>query len=891
MRTKHNFLLNKVILAIFVLVLVWPAFSKAMMSVPMTTLSIIKNTAVQDGNFNFSLSVQDADPPSSLNFPIETSNFTGQQVFSLVSYGTYTITESESEGWQLENISCVTNSPYSHIYIYPSERKVSISPSGGESITCSFNNKPTVNTKTPVLIVPGIMGTELWNGDDFIWPNLGRMFTDNNDEFLTENLSLDENGNSIKNIEAKKVIEKMSAGPFSVNVFQNLLSLLQTEDYKQDQNDQNLFYFPYDWRLDLNQTKNLLNQEIEAIKLRTGSSKVDIIAHSMGGLLVKSYLNSYGNNSINKLIFVGTPHLGAPKAAKVLLEGDKFSIPWLEEDRMRDLALNSPSVYELLPDEQYVSNYQGYIKKYTLFSNPPFLDYANTADFLTVNKQKNASLLNNAKTFKENIDNVDFSGIQVYNIAGCKTSTQAGYQLAIGNSVIGLVGYASGDETVPLFSADYINIPTSNKFYVKNASHAELPSTNGVRELISGILANNITASDNVSNNNSFCKFKGKSLSWHSPVEVHIYSDGKHTGPIENNGIEYGIPGVNYDIIGGESGEKFIFLPTDEGQEYQISASGLKTGTFDLRVVDIDNGESKGGFVYNDMPINTSTPISFNVSENIQNEQIQVDNLPVDASAELLAGQDIDLVPPQTIATLSGSVGNDGWYKSNVQVSLTAMDDLSGVLITKYSVDNGAWQDYPAPFTVFDEGTHSIKYYSIDRAGNDEDVQTIQIKIDKTAPEFTAQFNTSTRDYDILAVDNIDLNPTKTCTTTQCTATDQAGNTTILTFQKQILSLNIRTLSLKTVKYNNQTFSLDPNLLSIAYVLSKNNMTDVAQTELIKNKQIMNILYSQKKNQSVITDLSKGVKPQITTTTGLKLLQVNTNKGILKTTIKENKNI
>jgi pimeloyl-ACP methyl ester carboxylesterase len=742
-------------------------------------------------------------------------------------------------------------------------------------------------SKTPVLIVPGIMGTELFNDSELLWADLGRIYlhagdTDLQNHFMVKGLSLNSQGNSLQSIQAGKVIDKINMiSPIpDLHFFDFLIQDIEKNGYTQDKD---LFLFPYDWRLDLQKTKDLLKQKIEAIKLQTGSAKVDIVAHSMGGLLVKNYLNTYGKDSVNKLVFVGTPHLGAPKAGKVLLQGDRFGIPWLNDEIMKILGQNSPAVHELLPSPAYFSHYQGYIKPYKFLSSSPFFEYGPTQEYLNSKSPSPAVFADANGFFGQNLQDMDFSGLNVYNIAGCKTGTETGYQLAIGNSMIGGVGYSSGDGTVPLPSADYINIPAQNKFYVKNADHSSLPSMDGARDLITGILKDQITLFSNVSNSSAFCQFKGKTLSWHSPVEVHIYLNGQHTGPVENGGIEYGIPGVSYDIIGHN---KYIFLPTDEGQTYSVQATGLETGAFDLQISDVNDNGIGNTFVYNDIPVSTGTPVSFSVADNSQDNQIQVNNQPQTDSARLVGNQAEDLVPPQTVAALAGTLGSNGWYKSNVQVSLTATDDSSGILITKYSVDNGVWQNYAAPFIITDEGTHTIKYYSVDNAGNNEEAQSLDIKADKTPPEFTAQFKPVNKDFEILATDNLDFNPAKTCTTSQCTATDQAGNTSILIFQKQNLPLNIKNLILKSISYKGKSSNFNPNLFTIAYSLSSGNVADLNQTELIKNQQILNITYNQKKNQSTVTDLTKGSKPVITTSPGVKILQTLTNNSKIKINVK-----
>ncbi len=96
-----------------------------------------------------------------------------------------------------------------------------------------------------------------------------------------------------------------------------------------------------------------------------------------------------------------------------------------------------------------------------------------------------------------------------------------------------------------------------------------------------------------------------------------------------------------------------------------------------------------------------------------------------------------DVYPPTTSITLNGTLGNDGWYTSDVTVSLTATDDLSGVARTEYSFDNTNWLTYTSPFTVTTEGTNTIYYKSIDSTGKIEQVKSQIVKIDETLPTTT----------------------------------------------------------------------------------------------------------------------------------------------------------
>lgn len=99
-----------------------------------------------------------------------------------------------------------------------------------------------------------------------------------------------------------------------------------------------------------------------------------------------------------------------------------------------------------------------------------------------------------------------------------------------------------------------------------------------------------------------------------------------------------------------------------------------------------------------------------------------------------------DASPPATTASLSAPAGNNGWYTGPVQVTLSANDDdgSADVASTYYAVDGGAQQTYAAPFTVSGDGSHTIVFWSVDRAGNEEQPHpSTAFKIDATPPSMT----------------------------------------------------------------------------------------------------------------------------------------------------------
>lgn len=67
-------------------------------------------------------------------------------------------------------------------------------------------------------------------------------------------------------------------------------------------------------------------------------------------------------------------------------------------------------------------------------------------------------------------------------------------------------------------------------------------------------------------------------------------------------------------------------------------------------------------------------------------------------------------------------------------MTLTAIDDISGVDSTYYRIDNGNWEKYIDPVMVKEDGKHTISFYSVDKYGNKEGEKSIEIKIDKIKP-------------------------------------------------------------------------------------------------------------------------------------------------------------
>jgi PKD repeat protein/type 1 glutamine amidotransferase len=122
---------------------------------------------------------------------------------------------------------------------------------------------------------------------------------------------------------------------------------------------------------------------------------------------------------------------------------------------------------------------------------------------------------------------------------------------------------------------------------------------------------------------------------------------------------------------------------------------------------------------------------------------VKFDSFTVDADS---CGATADTTPPRTAHALDPAApnGDNQWYKSPVKVTLNATDNDggSGVDVTEYRfAGTEQWTRYTAPFTVDDEGRHTIQYRSTDKEGNTESMKSVTFRIDPNAPTTTAKLN------------------------------------------------------------------------------------------------------------------------------------------------------
>jgi hypothetical protein len=82
----------------------------------------------------------------------------------------------------------------------------------------------------------------------------------------------------------------------------------------------------------------------------------------------------------------------------------------------------------------------------------------------------------------------------------------------------------------------------------------------------------------------------------------------------------------------------------------------------------------------------------------------------------------------------TASNADTAWHKATFPLTLTASDTPAGLAASYYTVNGGADTTYTGPVSISAEGTNTVVFWSVDRAGNAESRGSAQVLIDLTAP-------------------------------------------------------------------------------------------------------------------------------------------------------------
>ncbi|MCU0387381.1 MAG: CHAT domain-containing protein, partial [Chitinophagaceae bacterium] len=328
--------------------------------------------------------------------------------------------------------------------------------------------KDEVTGKKPIVILlPGIMGSNLQVKDNVVWINYLR--------FLTGELtSLQYTQANNKQIKAHSLVRTS---------YKKLVDFLSAE--------YDVVTFPFDWRKPLNETTDQLDLKLK--ELMQVKQPIKMIAHSMGGVLVRDFMVYHSNtwkqlNALNgfQLLMLGSPLGGSYRIPYVLFGFDDIikklaSIDIRNSKRdLLDVFCNLPGLLSLLP-----------MQKHDDFGSVDTWQQMQMAlgekDWPIPEKE----VLNGFARYRERILNdsskLDYKNV-IYVAGACRKnkSTPCGYKIESGKLTF-LATY-EGDESVTWETGIPKELKEQGKVYFSNVTHGELANDASLFPVITELL-------------------------------------------------------------------------------------------------------------------------------------------------------------------------------------------------------------------------------------------------------------------------------------------------------------------------------------------------------------------------------------------------------------------
>lgn len=489
---------------------------------------------------------------------------------------------------------------------------------------------------------------------------------------------------------------KWDFAPGSRPLYQALIERLGQQGFAENQN---LFISHYDWRNPVSDAAaNYLKPAIDHAKQVTGSDQVNIVAHSMGGLVSRAYIQSSDyNNDVNHLITLGTPNLGA-SGAYVAWEGGEVPQEWDAGIRFyltsvenalrikraallpRPLSFRTffPSLKDLLPIQNYANKNSAVLPFENLTEQNPFLQRL----------QDTTSLL---------------SGITLTTIAGQDQPTLNEIELTPDRTATDIlldrwrdghpnpdppaVDSEAGDHTVMLSSALF----GSNQITLPNTAHDKLPEA-AQEEVLAALGLD--------SSGPHIAYTQPKSLVGTvvlSPVTPSITLPDGTIFQCDNSKVEQ-----NFECIVDETdpnGPKLLVVSDPPDGKFSLKFTGTGSGEYHAITCFADDDQDACGQIEN-----TTTPG-------------KIDIVPFTLSEDTFIPPDI--TPPVVTIT---TPPNAARYLQNqvVIANWTVVDDGSG--ISESTLQASAPSGKPINTTTL--GNHAFTVNAEDLAGNKASAST-----------------------------------------------------------------------------------------------------------------------------------------------------------------------
>lgn len=363
------------------------------------------------------------------------------------------------------------------------------------------------------------------------------------------------------------------------HTYDGLINYLLARGY---QRDTTLFVFPYNWMQDNTVTARQLAQKLQDIRQTCGCTQVDVVAHSMGGLVARSYIQSDTyQGDIANLIELATPNAGAVEDYGVWESGEFGGIttpsrllnlilqalgrPQTDSAKVTFLRQFMPSVGQLLPVFNYLAT-----REYPVgYPGNPFLERLNQPADITRLKQRVALYVVGGNT-KPTLQSLEV-GLPRSDIPVWPDGRITASSLGVGDSTVLQSSLEAADKASLLLDADHGGVVSAAAPFVAQTlmgGYVDEPSSDPPSPVLpSHYLL--IYAS--------------------GTIALHVVATNGQT--IDDSGIA--IPGAYYS--GSATAPQLMMIPDPGAGSYRITITGTgpyTVGAADTATTDVESDDA-----------------------------------------------------------------------------------------------------------------------------------------------------------------------------------------------------------------------------------------------------------------------------------------------------------
>ncbi len=628
---------------------------------------------------------------------------------------------------------------------------------------------PHESGRTPIVLIPGLMGSRLFNNPDNgpeeeVWADVSKLsdlFGEN--PLLVLGLAPDgvspaEDDPAYTTVHTQPgtpgLLTRLTGYGWGVYVDEDFYDTIVrhfTEGHGYAE-DIDFWVYPYDWRKDLRSSADGLDTLIQSIHAQTGAAQVQIVAHSLGGLLTRQYLSDPARAArVEQAVLLGTPFVGTPKAFYVLQEGDclveinliLFTICLPEASAIREVVPNYPAFYQLMPSEAYFAlkggGFYGLGRDVNVGGTCPIPTCLSHADTYTAERAPdiNQPLSDDARQFHLPLDALtDWGGVPVTLIGGKNYQTMVGIReyeawswlCFCYETVREPVESPAGDGTVTLLSVRLanpsrggLNLRGTATFRVFAMDHLGLVKDPAVLAYVDSVLGlPSLMPQPGQALAFEVADAVGVQIIASGVAALHAYDDrGRHTGPVAGTDlVAKAIPGSDYFARAGRASLALI-----GGRNYTITVEPGGQEPVDISLIRSLGDETLTTLHYQGLNLTPQSRLQLVGDPSLADTwQLDADGRGVNLQAltptAAISADAPDTTPPTLTVGVEGKLGPRGRYVGPVTITLSGADDTGvGRIEYAFSRDRQV-RVYTGPFVVSPDEVGALYAVAVDVAGN-----------------------------------------------------------------------------------------------------------------------------------------------------------------------------